>query len=399
VAFPVDTRSKNRDIGMGQVRGRTLAGKTRREEMLATVKESSRAVKIREARLTDYAQIAALEARNGLETKPQQEWEHLWRNNPVFGRLADWPIGWVVENENGEIVGAAGNLPVSYILDGREIIAAGGRAFVADPSYRSYAASLVRRFIHQKHAELLLVSSANSNSAPLLYAMRFSHVPSGTWDQSSFWITNHRGLMASALQKKRLPSFIGYALLPLLRLKDAFTRKPRRTTCDLTICPEFDDRFDQFWAELKRTRPVMLANRSRETLAWHFKFALEQNRAWIVAVSDGWRLLAYYLRHDKPELGLTRVRLVDFQTLHASTEFLEPMLSWALQKCRDQGIHMLEAYGFSPEKQAMIDSLSPHHRRFPAWTYFYNARNPELATQLKDPMIWDPSHFDGDASI
>ena len=368
--------------------------------MLATVKESRSAVNIREARLTDYAQIAALETRNGMETKSQPEWEHLYLDNPVFGRLAHWPIAWVAEKQNGEIVGCAGNLPLSYILDGREIIAAGGRGFVADPAYRAHAASLIRRFAHQK-AELLMVSSANENSAPLLYAMRFSQVPTGTWDQSRFWITNHRGLMASALLKKRLPSFIGYALLPLLRLKDAFTRKPRRTTCDLTICPEFDDRFDQFWAELKRMRPVMLANRSRETLAWHFKYALEQKRAWIVAVTDGWKLLAYsvFLRHDKPEVGLTRVRLVDFQTLHASTEFLEPMLSWALQKCRDQEIHMLEAYGFSPEKQEIIDSLSPHRRRFPAWTFFYKARNPELASQLKDPMIWDPSHFDGDASI
>ncbi len=369
--------------------------------MLATARESRTAVTVRETRLSDYEQIAALESRNGLETKPRAEWEHLWLNNPVFGRLTNWPIGWVVENDGEGIVGSVGNLPLSYILDGREIIAASARAFVADQPFRGHTFSLVRRFSHQKQPELLMVSSANSNSAPLLQAIRFARVPTGSWDESRFWVTNHRGLMASALLKKRLPAIFGYALLPFLRLRDAFSKKPRRTNSELTICTEFDERFDQFWAELKRMRPCLMANRSSETLAWHFKHALQQKRAWIVTLKEGWRLLAYsiFLRHDKPELGLTRMRLVDFQTLHTNMDVLEPMLSWALQKCREQGIHMLEAFGFSPDKQKVIDSLSPHRRQFPAWTFFYNAREQELARQLKDPMVWDPSAFDGDAAL
>jgi len=368
--------------------------------MLATA-ESRSAVTVRETRLGDYEQIAALEARNGLEIKSRAEWEHLWLNNPVFTRLTNWPMGWVVENDGHGIVGSVSNLPLSYVLDGREIITASARAFVADPPFRGHTFSLVRRFSHQKQAELLVVSSANSNSAPVLEAIRFSRVPTGSWDESRFWITNHRGLMASALLKKRLPAILGYALVPFLRLKDAFTKKPRETNHELSICTEFDERFDQFWADLKRTRPCMMANRSRETLVWHFKYALQQKKAWIVAVNEGWRLLAYsvFLRHDKPELGLTRMRLVDFQTIQAKVDVLEPMLSWALQQCRQQGIHMLEAFGFSPEKQKVIDSLSPHRRQFPAWTFFYNARDKELAKQLKDPMVWDPSVFDGDAAL
>jgi hypothetical protein len=369
--------------------------------MLATEKENRSAITVRESRLADYEQIAALEARNGLEIKSRAEWEHLWLSNPVFSRLPNWTIGWVVENDSNGIVGSVSNLPLSYILDGREIITASARAFVADPPFRGHTFSLVRRFAHQKQPDLLLVSSANSNSAPVLEAIRFARVPTGSWNESRFWITNHRGLMASALLKKRLPAIFGHALLPFLRLKDAFSRKPRQTNQELTICPDFDERFDQFWAELKRTRPCMMANRSRETLTWHFKYALEQKKAWIVAVNDGWRLLAYsvFLRQDKPDVGLTRVRLVDFQTLHAKVDVLEPMLSWALKQCRDQGIHMLEAFGFGPEKQRVIDSLSPHRRQFPAWTFFYNARDQELAKLLKDPMVWDPSAFDGDAAL
>lgn len=369
--------------------------------MLATIaQENTSAVRVREAHLNDYAQISAVEARNGLETKPRREWEHLWVNNPVFRELPYWPIGWVLEGADGDIVGSLSNVPLSYLLRRREIIAAAGRALVADPPYRAYSASLLRRFAHQKQADLLIVSSANGNSAPLLDAMRFHRVPTGAWNQSRFWITNYRGMTASTLLKKGLPSFLGHAVLPILRLQDAFVQKPRKTSLTVTSCLEFDDRFDQFWAELKQTRPVMLANRSRESLAWHFKYALEQNNAWIVAVTDGWRLLSYsiFCRLDRPELGLARMRLVDFQTLH-SVDVLEPMLGWALQQCKDQGIHMLEAFGFSPNKQKVIDSLSPHRRQFPAWTFFYNARDRELAKALQDPMVWDPSAFDGDAAL
>ena len=60
---------------------------------------------------------------------------------------------------------------------------------------------------------------------------------------------------------------------------------------------------------------------------------------------------------------------------------------------------MLEAMGFAPEKQRVIDSLLPHRRALSSWRYFYKTANPELAEILKRPEVWDPSCFDGDASL
>jgi hypothetical protein len=93
------------------------------------------------------------------------------------------------------------------------------------------------------------------------------------------------------------------------------------------------------------------------------------------------------------------MRLVDFQSLDGNSELLLPLLCHALARCRREGIHMLEAIGFPPEKQRVIDSLLPNWRNLESWLYFYKAAKRQLAECLKDPQVWDPSCFDGDASL
>jgi hypothetical protein len=128
---------------------------------------------------------------------------------------------------------------------------------------------------------------------------------------------------------------------------------------------------------------------------------LAKNWTWILTLGQGSQLTAYaiFLRQDNPEHGLIRMRLVDFQTLHGQNELLRPLLGSALERCRQERIHMLEASGFSPEKQSVINSLSPCGRNLDAWRYFYKAAQPALAERLKDPAVWDPSCLDGDASL
>ena len=58
----------------------------------------------------------------------------------------------------------------------------------------------------------------------------------------------------------------------------------------------------------------------------------------------------------RDEINLKRVRLVDHQALPGFQDVLPSMLAWGLEECRTQGIHMLEAFGFRPEKQQIIDN-------------------------------------------
>src|SRR5580704_3540339 len=266
-------------------------------------------VKIREAVLGDYDQIAALCARNGLDTSARQVWEHLWLCNPVFKQFSHWPCGWVADH-NGVIVGFLGNLPASYSFKGRELFGNCVYSTTLDPPYRGYAIMLIKRFLTWGHKiDCMVCNSANASSSKLIEGLRAGRVPTGDWGNSVFWITNYRGFLAIALERQGWPKFLAHPAAAALRLRDRLTKSSSwmSQTCELKMCSSFDERFDAFWESLKQAYPNrLLANRSREILQWHFKYALEQKRVWVLTFEDQSRILAYaiFFRHDNREIKL-----------------------------------------------------------------------------------------------
>ena len=94
------------------------------------------------------------------------------------------------------------------------------------------------------------------------------------------------------------------------------------------------------------------------------------SEVWILVAENGLVLAhtASFLGHDNPSFAWKRLRLVDYQALDGSTTLLVPMLSWALDKCRNEGVHMLETIGFRPDKRNVITifanpDASPNLRR------------------------------------
>src|SRR5438552_8837830 len=181
--------------------------------MLAVKKSVS--IEIRETSLEDYAQVSELESRYGLETKDYDEWKHLWVNNPIFHQLGKrWPIGWVLEDSNRKIVGYIGNIPLSYEFEGKELLAATGRAWVVDSQYRSYSLLLMDYFLAQMNVDLYLNTSLNTQAFEGFRLFGPLPVPVGDWDRSKFWITNPVGFLASSLAAKEIPfaKFLSYPL-------------------------------------------------------------------------------------------------------------------------------------------------------------------------------------------
>ena len=362
---------------------------------------------VREVEIADYPQIASLEARYGLHAKPQGEWLHLWTENPAYLDRQGWPLGWVLENESGYIVGYVGNIPSYFKLAGQRLLAASGRGLVVDERYRSYAFSLFSRFINQPDADLIVNTTVNAQAEKLHELFRCARVPVGDWDHSFFWITNYQGFAAKALTAKKLPlsGVLSYPAAAAFALKDVLRPSSPTPTLNgrtVEVCNAFDQRFDEFWYQLEAKRPnVLLTIRSSQVLNWHFKYSLAQGRAWIATVSAGSSLQAYaiFVRQDNYLTGLRRVRLVDFQALDEDLSLLAPVFSTALQRCRQQGIHMLEVIGFSAQKQAILTRFAPRQRQLPCWLYFYKAKDKELSETLKDPRVWDPAPFDGDGAL
>jgi len=363
--------------------------------------------KIREARFEDYPRISVLESRYGLNPKTYEEWKDLWLGNPLYHKLSRWPIGWVCENADGEIVGSVANIPLAYEFEGRPLVAATSRALVMDSAYRSHSVWLLSKFFSQSDVDLFVNTTVTAKAARLQEAFRALRVPLGAWDRSAFWVTNYRAFTASLMARKGMAGMAGltYPLSAGLFVRDSLAGKAlwaRRNGVRPQFCNHFDERFDVFWERMRTQRAHhLLATRSRQVLDWHFRHSLASNKAWLLTVNKGDELSAYAIlcRQDNPSYELQRMRLIDFQALAGQNELLRPIVAHALERCHDEGVHMLEAMGFSAEKQRVIDSTAPHYRELGAWRYFYKAKNEQLAHRLRDPEVWDPCCFDGDASL
>jgi hypothetical protein len=378
-----------------------------------TVSKPQKPPRLREARFEDYPQVAALVSKFDLQMESREEWMHLWTDNPAYREIkGKFPMGWVLETADGAIAGYLGNVPLHYEFEGKVLLAATTRAWVVDTPYRSFSTLLLATYFQQRDVDLFLSTTVNALSEPVYRTFQGIPAPRGAWDRTLFWITNHRGFVKSFLINKRsaLAAPLSYPLSLGLFLRDLVkgSRLPDLNTLEVASCSSFDDRFDSFWPALREKRSkLLLGIRSREALAWHFKFALQQNRAWIFTIEgtagDGRAMIAYsiFLRSDHPPIGLTRMRLVDFQCLDAerSMELLKVMLHAASNRCRQESIQMIELVGCTPEVEKALESASPHRRALSSWLYCYKARDPQLAEKLGNPAVWEPSLFDGDSSL
>jgi len=162
-----------------------------------------------------------------------------------------------------------------------------------------------------------------------------------------------------------------------------------------------DERFDRFWEKLRAQPNRLLCVRDRAAVAWRFDRPLRAGNAWIFSYENALRELAGYavfLRQDSPEIGLRRIRLVDFQSEGDGAKFLHDAIEVALSRCHTEGIHVLESIGFGNVRRKQIDALAPYQRQLPSWMFWYKVsdQNPELAKALLNPDVWDPCTYDGD---
>ncbi len=242
---------------------------------------------LRTIRLKDWEQIHRLEMAHFPVSPSYDDWSRLWLENPLWLRLGDrWPLGWLLEDSAGRVVGSLLNIPTSYHFQGRELINAAGRAWAVDRAYRGYALWLLDEFYNQPGADLFISNTVNqlAESAHRSYA---APVPQGDWKTVSFWITGYRGFARKVLQKRRVPlaSLIAVPAGACLRSLDLFRTVPLPAPTngiEIETASEFDARFDAFWHETVRQNPnMLLATRDARTLAWHYTVPLRRGRLWI----------------------------------------------------------------------------------------------------------------------
>jgi hypothetical protein len=276
-----------------------------------------------------------------------------------------------------------------------------------DSKYRGYAIVPLNYFLNQGGVDLYLNATANAEASEAFSVFHASRVPVGKWDESIFWITTYRGFVQSSLLMKSAPlaDLVSYPTSAVLFLLDKLIGRNRReiaVALNVSFCDTFDSRFDTFWEQLRSSAGRLLTVRTREVLNWHFKYALERKELLILTAGGNGSIEAYAIfgRQDNVTVGLKRMRLIDFQCISApAANIFVLMLMWALQRCAQDGVHMLEITGISPDQEAALQQLHPYRRKLDAWRYLYKTNDPQLAELLKNPSVWGPTCYDGDASL
>jgi hypothetical protein len=361
---------------------------------------------LRIARFEDFRQIQRLEQAHDMETQPETDWLSLWINNPLWPRLGkNWPIGWVLEDAEKNIVGSVVNIPSLYRFKGRDLICANGRAWVCAAEFRGFAVWLMDEYFNQSNVDLFLNTTVGSNAKETI-ASYSTPVPVGDWQSIAYWVTKHRGFVRKALQRKNVPlaRIFAQPAGAALWVKEAIFNMsipPASAGLDVAMSQNFDPRFDSFWEELERMNPnKLLGARDSKSLMWHFGVPLRRGKVWILTASRNGLLRAYcVLKLKHYEIGLRRMQLVDYQTVDASDDLLPALIRRALHQSALAECDILEHVGCNLPKMRQIDALAPYRRAIPSWPYFYTAPDPALATELKEPAAWDPSTYDGDASF
>jgi hypothetical protein len=362
-------------------------------------------LEFRETRFEDYAGIAALEHSQGLASKPFDEWRRMWAGNPCYEEMgARWPIGWVLVDGN-HIAGCLSNIPLPYVFQGRKLLVAAGRGWAVEDQYRSYSPLLMDEYFNQENVDVFLNNTVNGKAAKAFDTFGSSRVPRGDWGSAAFVITRHRGFAESALRIKEIPQprLLSYPAGLALSLKDRFAAKPipQPPDIEVTFAHGFDQRFDTFWERLLDRSGTLLAVRSREVLQWRFGAWLERGELWILTVVANGNINAYaiFQQRDEPQYALKRVRMVDFQAHENHDEYCAALMRRAYDECRSRGIHVLEQIGCNLTKTRVFEQAAPYRRKLPSWSFFYLAKNTELAGHLSRPEAWAPSSYDGDASL
>jgi hypothetical protein len=365
---------------------------------------SMQQVKLREARFEDYESIAALEKSQGLESKPFDQWQGMWAGNPCYRDLgALWPIGWVLL-DGSRIVGCLSNIPLPYLFQGKKLLVAAGRGWVVEDQYRSYSPLLMDEYFSQENVNVFLNNTVNGKAAKAFDTFGSTRVPRGDWSSAAFVITGYRGFAESALRIKQIPQhrLLSYPAALALSMKDriAAARIPQ-SDIEVTFARNFDQRFDTFWEQLPERGSTFLAVRSREVLQWRFGKWLESGDIWVLTAATGNNIKAYavFQRRDEPRYHLRRLRMVDFQALEHHDQYCAALMRRAYDECRARGIHVLEQVGCDLTKTQVFEQAAPYRRKLPSWSFFYLAKDAELAAHLSRPEAWAPSSYDGDASL
>jgi hypothetical protein len=355
-------------------------------------------VRLRPTALDDAPAICDLHRRNGLGEVQPEDWRACWETNPFASQFQNVPIGWLLETNDGRVVGSLGNVHMLYELRGRCLKAAIETAWAVDADFRNSSLQLQLAYFRQKGVDLWLNTSANLTASQVMSALKIPRIPALNYNVPLLWAVQHRNVARAALIRKRMPfaNLLSYPLGIALIGRDVVSRSSRRMTAsEVRRLGGFDERFDEFWRVLRSASTRLLGVRTREVLQWRFGGSLRAGRLAILVAERSGEIAGYALlvrRRDR-ELEMELIDVADLQAIGDDPQILRDLLLGTLQAARDEGVDAVKLLTATPAKRAAAEALHPFTYRWPHWQLYCRA-TPELGAALATPDAWDFSLFD-----
>lgn len=371
----------------------------------------STSVVVREATFADFPAVAELKQCSGLTPDSLDNWERLWRRNPALKKHPSArPIGWVLQADN-RIVGYLGNISALYRYGARTLNAVVGHGFVVEPQFRAFSLRLAGAFYRQPFVDLYLTTTAIEAVGRMAKAFKSDPLPQADYDAMLFWVLRSYPFAQSVMKKLKLGSALSYlgaigvsSAVGLDKL--ARTRWPRGGAHGFILTevsiPEIGEDFRRLWEEKANERSQLLADRSPETLRWHFEIPGDKGSARVLCCYKGPELVGYAIvRHEPPNQasGLKRSIIAEILVKQDNPDVLRCLWVAAFDQAKKAGSHILEVLGFPPSIRSVAFQWKPYVRKYPACPFYYRASNQTLHQELTDSRLWYASGFDGDTTL
>jgi hypothetical protein len=369
---------------------------------------------LREVENKDFVPLAEFMARGFPDTRVKGEpyttkefwfslFDYWWASNPAW--TEQFPRGWVLENES-ELVGFLGNIPIKILLHGKDTIAAVANSWYVDPSVRGFSSlRLYDTFMKQKGVSLVV---SRVNNPQLLSRYKLERFSLPVSKKEYVFLIRKKNVIYNSLNFLTPVRFSGLSELLTVYKKSGLLlwayiyQKPvvrRDSQSDeryiSSVCTSCDDAFSRLWEPYLDSHDVSLS-RDTKTLNWlYFSTARISQRIVIQCRRKSDATLAGYMVFD-----IQRVKSSDEGTLYLmemcsendDPEVLASLLSCAIETGKQNRVSLLVVWANSQKTKEYFrktfslrrDAIKPRYFKFLDIHETYSVRR----FSLQESMTW-----------
>jgi amino acid adenylation domain-containing protein len=374
---------------------------------------------------------------------------HRWLENPFRTDLD--PFGWVLEAENGKILGFHGLVPIPLWLGGRSCHAVSPTTWATEPGHGKAGLSLLSTYMNWGTERFLLNTTANAITSAMHESGAFGmkRIPLADFDQRLVWVRDFKSLLRwkaaqpdapallhhnisgapiRAIMALAAPFAIGFAGGGRAALRAGLRGMKIQFPCrplPVEQVSAFGAEFDRLWNRLKHRYAVTM-ERSAALLNWrHRNTPRLLGPSFALACRDaGGELLGYVALREPINMAPGHVIMTDLFYDQDNPDVLGNLMNAAFAFAASRSASVFEVFGFHPALNKILLSQHPYLLRRSllerlgrdGWlgtilaaldrrgrdassaTYWYRAPTAELDAICSQGTWW-PSGIDGDLNL